>query len=428
MPRFALVCLALYAVALITRIPSVLAARRFWAEDGATFYRFAFEFGVFDALLSTQVGYFLLIPNAAGAIAAGALPPEFAPLAAISISFVVQLLPAIAIATGGSPEFSKGWRLPVALALVLLVPMSEECHLNTANSQVHLMLCTALILAGRVGRGTPERFRQCVLVVGGLTGLASVALVPLFWLRAGFAVRAREERARGRVVHAVLLSLCAALQIGAIAVSTDAQRRSFSFDPATLITWVGTNHVALPLLGDDRAEEIGDEAVRALRKGELPTGPMAAALAAAAALFALAWRAGSATPRWLLATGAFAVLTSYFGAMGMKLNLVVPYLGHRYSYASNALLALGIFAALGPTSLLGRRPRAIVAAIVAWLVLIGAAGYFTVRDLVSVGPSWPEEVAAWRRDPASTLAIWPNGWTLELPASTAVPEHPSSRR
>ena len=42
--------------------------------------------------------------------------------------------------TSGIPALTQGWRLPLTLGLILFIPISEECHLNTANSQFFLVI------------------------------------------------------------------------------------------------------------------------------------------------------------------------------------------------------------------------------------------------------------------------------------------------
>ena len=38
------------------------------------------------------------------------------------------------------------------------------------------------------------------------------------------------------------------------------------------------------------------------------------------------------------------------------------------------------------------------------------------RVYFGVGPPWVDEVAAWRRDPAYVIQIWPNGWVVDMNA------------
>ena len=86
--------LAVYVVAVLLRAPRVIAARRFWAEDGSVFFEYAWNHGPLDSLLSADFGYFLFLPNLAGLLAVQ-LPLEWAPLMVIAIALLVQVLPGI---------------------------------------------------------------------------------------------------------------------------------------------------------------------------------------------------------------------------------------------------------------------------------------------------------------------------------------------
>lgn len=410
--------LAVYVVAALLRAPRVIAARRFWAEDGSVFFEYAWNHGPLDSLLSSDFGYFLFLPNLAGLLAVQ-LPLEWAPLMVIAIALLVQVLPGILVALSEIPALAMGWRYLLALGLILFSPISDEAHLNTATSQFHLMISSGLILAFPVGRAATERFKLGVLCLGGLTGIATLLLTPLFWLRAGIAARTNSDDRRYRGLQAGVLTLAVLVQAAAISGSAPDSNRKFGGDPGSLISYLGVSHLALPLLGEAQATRIAKRSVSTLAGGSLPVPLVFLTFVAGVAIFVAVWRSGSRAAAWLVAAAAITGIGSYLGALGTKFDLIEPYFAHRYVFGPTALLMLGLLAAAGPEGRLGRAARTAILLICMWVVMLGANQFFDIRKRSSVGPDWTEQVAVWRTDPTRSLKIWPGGWKVELPQKTS---------
>jgi hypothetical protein len=128
---------------------------------------------------------------------------------------------------------------------------------------------------------------------------------------------------------------------------------------------------------------------------------------------------GNPASRLLLGMAALVAIVSFAGALSVDpwFNLQ-PIAGDRYAYVPNALIGLALV--LVVTGRQARPWRRIVAALLLGAFLVnGAASYVRPSPLL-VGPDWRAAVAAWRADPGSgTLAIWPRGWTLAVPADLA---------
>lgn len=170
----------IYAALLLARIPEALVYRRLWAEDATIFLRYAWDHGWAEILLAAQLGYCVLLPNLTGGVAAHAVPLEWAPLPLIVIALLFQLLPAVLVAAT-APEWARsGWRMPLAMALVLFAPISEEAHGNMASTQFHGLVCAGIVLASRPRTGAAGGLQLGVLALAGLTGVGAVLLAPLF--------------------------------------------------------------------------------------------------------------------------------------------------------------------------------------------------------------------------------------------------------
>jgi len=111
---------------------------------------------------------------------------------------------------------------------------------------------------------------------------------------------------------------------------------------------------------------------------------------------------------------------SYLGALTPlgPLDLLAVDFGNRYAFAPTVLTGLAL---LGVATT-GPRPLRIGAtAVLAWLLLVGVAGYAAGVRRADGGPSWRAEVARWRADPGHALALWPQGWTVALARQAAAP-------
>lgn len=77
------------SVVIILRRPELLYIPRFWAEEGSTFFAYAFNNGFLTNLVSSHYGYFTLYNNLATSTAA-LFPLETAPLVTTWLALVAQ--------------------------------------------------------------------------------------------------------------------------------------------------------------------------------------------------------------------------------------------------------------------------------------------------------------------------------------------------
>lgn len=409
--------LAAFALLCIARAPRILIEGRFWAEEATVYFQFAVSRPTLAALLAPHLGYYSLVANAATGLAA-AVPLELAPRLTAGLALVVQLVPAAWLVYARRPAGLPDTLAVRALGLALLafVATSQEVWLNTITSQFHLAVASALVLATPPAGARQNRTALGVLALGGLSGVVSVALVPLFWLRA------HVEGCRTRARQAGLLTACALGQLAAVATSPDSAR-TIAFDPGAFLAATLSKLVLTPLLGLHAATRL----VQPMRDRVADGGGTALAWLAVAAGCALAVvlvRRLPEPPRTLTAAALWLwALCFTLSLSADKLGLVSPWENHRYAYAPVVLLAL---AGLSLATALATPGRRALLALLVWVTLTGASGFAQPGQILR-GPSWPREVAHWRNDPTRPLAVWPRGWKLSLPADRA-PQRPASMR
>jgi hypothetical protein len=144
---------------------------------------------------------------------------------------------------------------------------------------------------------------------------------------------------------------------------------------------------------------------------ELTTGVIIAAVILVGATL---WRK-YARELWWLYSGAvsISVLSYVWARGGTELLLTAPYAANRYSFTPHVLFALTVLGAAMTSS--GRR-RNIALGILGWTILIGAIDLRNEgQSQFTQGPSWLDEVAAWRQDKNHLLRIWPSGWVVAIP-------------
>ncbi len=210
--------LAAYATAVLVRMPDIVIKRRFWAEEGEVYFHNAWNERWYDALFAVHSGYLNLSASIATLLATYLVPLEFAPLASTSFALFVQLCPAFLLITGCVEWLRNRVTLTLALLLLLACNNTGEVWLNSINSQHHLGLCAALILALPTVGGWLGAFRVGLLVLAALSGPASISLTPLFFLRAWL------DRSRARLIQGGLLAVFGGLQVLMVALHPDPGR------------------------------------------------------------------------------------------------------------------------------------------------------------------------------------------------------------
>lgn len=397
-----------FALLVCIRMPEIVWEGRFWAEEGAHFYSEAWRDPPVRAILMPFGGYLNLVASSSTVLARWTLPVADAPYLTIGTALVFQLLPPLVILTASDP-WLRPWRVRVVAILLILFDInSDEVWLQTLHCQFELTLTAALIL----GLDMPSlrsafAWRLVPLGLAPLCGPGAFALVPLFFLRA-LSERSVRRLAEGSVIAAATL-----IQVACF-FSRSANRAN-ALHPVLYLCTLTVRHLAAPLLGMAHADVVADGIRAELASGHVPVLATALPVLVFGVVGAVAARAGRHQPAlWLFAAAASVSLLSSYGAISSGTEMISAYLGERYFFVPQAMLSLGILA-LGATT--AERLSGVFRFIALWFLVIGASGYFFPWPLIAHGPNWRTEVAAWRRDPAKPLHLWPTWWVMELSPS-----------
>lgn len=403
--------LAAFTLLVIFRLPNAWAEGRFQDEEATVFLAYAWHFPWDEALFRPFAGYWNLAANATTVLAvqmirADMLSLERAPYLTMTIALVFQMVPAALILTGKAPWLAKRWAVIAALLMIAITPATEEVFVNVMHIQFHLSLGVALILAFDVPRRRIANIGYgAVLFLAPLCGPGAIVLLPLF------ALRWLIDREPGRLWQIAVLATGATVQL--LLFFNSNPTRGLPIEPLSMMAGLFLRLIVLPTIGPGYANHIAD-AVTGPLGGQGPwLWPMAAAVAVLlGALFALASQRRDSGLWFALSGLLLAAIT--FGVGFVSVNPVDMFYvtaGERYNFLPLVLLGLTLIVLSTREGFGGKR---ICAALCALLILNGVGRYPEPVAVLANGPSWPDEVRAWRIDRRHPLAVWPAPWAADL--------------
>jgi hypothetical protein len=211
-----------------------IAARQFWAEDGAVFFQAAIDDGPWAPFLAPYGGYFHTVPRAIGAIASIA-PLDAAPLVVWLLVAAVVAWCAATICRAAPPWVrSIPLRLLLASSLVAIPAMGDEALANAANLQWILLFTAIVVLISPVGGSRLWVVNgSLVVVTSALSSPLAVTLAPLVAVRWWF-----ERRKRPDAV-AISWALATLVQIGAVLLAQPARAEGNALSIRRIVTLFG---------------------------------------------------------------------------------------------------------------------------------------------------------------------------------------------
>jgi len=390
--------LVAYGTAVLVRMPDILIKRRFWAEEGTIHFYTSWNEPWYRALFSVHFDNINLTANAATVLAVHLVPLDYSPLVTTGVALLIQLCPAFLLVTAGVEWLRDRVTLAFALLMLLACNNTGEVWLTSIHTQFFLGLCTALILALPTAGGWSGAFRGGLLVLGGLTGLASIPLTPFFFLRAWL------DRSRARLIQGGLLAAFGMVQVALLELRTDPARYA-GIGPRLLLLVIFMKHLIEPLFGHYQAAKIAGRLTATVTSGGPVWPEITITLIAILAIMVAAWKTGDPVVRWLLAGGAMLAAFSYFGATGgPRIDLLGVGFGGRYEYAPGVLFGLTL---LGISKQSEGWLKTISTASVIWVIVIGMHDYFWVDRGLRTGSTWTKEIGRWRADPSYRVQFWP---------------------
>ena len=393
---------------------------RFWAEEGKLHFAYSYSHTWLESLLQPQVGYLNFWPNLATKIAT--IPPlEWAPLVTTLLAFLIQLVPIVLILFSRSPFWKSLPRKLFGVAIFIFSPLTMETWLNTINSFTYFAIATFLILLEDAPAGRVRLWaNRVMLLIGGLTGMLSCFLIPLYFFRAF------HEKDKERWIQTLILAACVLVHIYLIFTYTSEasfKERFHMLGFSTLGVTMWTQGIGLFVFGFDQAREWAQTffSLAAQDTASFQMWGRFLLIFGLVLLFLLP----SNLPRKIhfLFISSYLILMVFpmmFSVIEDKYALSVTGLHQRLFLAPNTLL--GWMLLLGAQFKKGNGLRLIFANLVSLLcaLVVGASLFWGIQSyqkpwfVTAYWPDWKAEVSAWRANPEYLLNIQPEGWTVEL--------------
>lgn len=183
--RFQFLVFAAGFLILYARRPDAILNPQFFAEEGAFFFRDAYQLGLKSLFLSYG-GYFHTLLRLV-ALLAQLVPLAWAPLLMNLLAIAVQLLPVNVFLSSRFSPISFPVRLFAGL-VYLALPNSFEIHANATNFQSHQALLTCLLLLAQPAQTRFWKwFDGITIVLTSVSSPTGVLLVPvaalMWWYR-----------------------------------------------------------------------------------------------------------------------------------------------------------------------------------------------------------------------------------------------------
>jgi hypothetical protein len=409
--------LGLCAFLMVFRVPGLFWDPSFFAEEATVWYWYAYTHSFFEALFPPRLPdpYYTLIQPLSTAIAANWVPVEYAPFVTLFAGSAVYLLVGVVVMLPGSP-FDSGWKQALALLVILLVPPGFG-RLQTIFSQNYLCIATGIILVSGAGSAAANRLRRGTLMLAGLTGVISIFLTPVFWLK--FA-RQRIPEVR---IQSLILSGCALFQLlillrTLLLPRSGASLRFMPFGYDVVSATIFNQSMVHIFFGSPAMKAIGG--FLSDRIGAFHLGADYYLLFALVTvcngflillLLGLRRRVEVDAPAFQMVLCYLLVFSLSFvsakvGMAGSKAPLISGH--YRYFIAPNVFLALALLLHAFQVDSAWR--ARLYRTLVAWLLLVGAVIFWRYTPaMFAEGPSWREEVAQWREDESHWIQVWPGG-------------------
>lgn len=364
-------------------------------EEATVYLRYAWDAGIWRALVAPHQGYYAFFPNVCGIIAARVVPLMQAARFCFWAEIAVQMLLVYMVVQ--CERFESYWTKALAVAIALLSPPTETIATSTIHGQFFLAAMTGIILVSDAER--LRRARLLALLFAGLTGVTSCVLMPFFL------VQARKERSPARIAQARVLIACTLVQVMVLYFQPwilHGPHSTFGFYSGALLAFGVLGHFFTYAAHAKACAAIGSTKLEHWRDLWW-AGVSAGAIVYAGFILFLSARAGRSAK--LLVGAAFLSLAVSFKRSGAIDSDLMCGSGGRYFFIFNVLVGFALL--LVRSKKLGWKSQ--VAAVMIAACVVSGAMDVRVRWRRPHVPDWQEQVAHWRTDHRHPIELRP-GW------------------
>ncbi|EHD14131.1 hypothetical protein CIN_09950 [Commensalibacter intestini A911] len=424
------ILLFLYILFLFLRAPDILIQGRFWAEEGHIFYAKAYNLSFLHALFVVYGGYINLGASGATLIARYLhVPLEYAPYVTTFIGLFFQLLPIYLLLTAKDQWLAPFRVRLLATLLLLFIPESSEISLQSLHIQFHLTLACAFIAFLKTDIHHQKKLKLALLIFAPLCGLLPIVLLPIFF------IRLTQDKNKSRLEQFLCLLLGSFVQISFylynikynIDVNSIPRQGHFSFTDLCSVIFI--RDLTFPFLGHHSFQStlIMSNVFHKLEAHQVSITASTIStlfLFFISSLFVIYPKTRKA---FLLFLSALLTLCiAIYGVIGGTIQLIAPDFTERYTFLSQALLAIML---LYFSVTLPKAGKIISNIIILWLLFIGSYNFFHLFPEAKDGGGhvWRQEVQKWRENHSYHPKIWCNNWYIIIPKKLYDSTHTSEK-
>jgi hypothetical protein len=388
---------ALLAVAV--RSPILLSHGRVFAEEGTVYLQQAWILDPLHTLTAVRQGYFSLLMNSFALLGARAIPLEWVGILYTTGALAVLMLTVYLALV--CERFESGRTQTLAVAVILLAP-AIEVWLTLLDAQFYLPVCVALICVSDERRHRLIRFGT--LLLAGLTGPVSCALVPMLVLRAW------RRPTWLAWAQAVILAIASVVQAAVLFVSVRTGGRKLDF--ASKAEWFGPI-VFVKVFSVSLMTRLGGFATQSLLNRHPNVAVCLLLWSLGLLSLSLFWRIARHGGWTAKAMFTMALMSLCFNYAGDPAPTRIIFTGEfRYFFTGTVLfwfsILLGLQASTASGDWKGQRLAQVVLGLALVSGLIDAAGYWGRFQVLQ--PVWRQQVEAWRQDPTKPIRVVPTSW------------------
>jgi hypothetical protein len=396
-----LLCVIIYIGISYWKTPVIFKYPRFWAEEGAEYYRNCFGDSLSVCMSYTHSGSYQLFTNIIVYLSTKVSVLN-APFVTTYLSYALQLIVVVQISL-----FAKAYQVSRINTIFLvaawaLLPQTFEVWMTSTNVQWVAGVSVLLIIMmpyhwiEQNWKGIGAWYALC-----GLSGVPAAIVAPVVFLRAIV------NRSRRMLVVATILGSCATFQAIILMTSGTSALRTYPKDPITLGMPLFFQTVLSPIFSIDFASTLGQGG------GTTLLGVFLLGSGVIAIVVSVAWIAiRNQIVLICLFAWMFVTLIQTFGGLGPE-KFMSGIAGSRYflfgSMCLCIMLAWGTKAQI--TSL-----KVIAICLLAFITISGVVNTLNpaMRFLFD-GPSWSTQIRACPEAKPCHVSIWPGGpWALSV--------------
>jgi hypothetical protein len=400
--RFRVILFLSAVLLIILREPALFIHPRLWAEEGTIFYAFALHHSLWDVFTTVHVGYLTLFNSIVSIMQVKLFSVENAAIVSTYMGLVVQLIPVYIIIFATNKFWNTSLK-KIICTLIVIVVMAPELWLNTTNSHFIFGLITFLILiiSGSNLSNVQKYLFRALLLIGGLTGPASILFTPVFLLKA------YREKEKEKYIQLILMSVCAIIQASvilyAVKYNNTYHRLTIINYKTTIYHFIVDNFSLLPHTPLLNFQIFSFELITLF-------GMTISVLMAY--LFIINRKNGE----YLIYIASFIIIatSSTLGSLDMSG-------GARYSYIPTCILLMIIVTETLDKYQSNDKPNYVISIILMTGLIVNIIWYKPLINEWAYKPTYPKwscEVAKWRVDSSYIPKIHPafndNGWPVKL--------------